>query len=36
MTKCPYCRKTIGYMPEYDVNGKKTKLPDCPYRKKRR
>lgn len=35
MTKCPHCNKTIGYMPDRDVNGKKINLPKCPYRKAR-
>lgn len=34
--KCPHCNKTIGLMPETDVFGKKTNLPDCPSRKRRR
>lgn len=32
--RCPHCGKVIGYMPELDVYDKKTKLPDCPYRKR--
>lgn len=36
MNKCPHCNKTIGYMPAEDVFGNKTKLPECPYRKRRR
>lgn len=36
MNRCPHCNKTIGYMPERDVNNKKLKLPDCPYRKGKR
>lgn len=35
MSKCPHCSKTVGLMPEVDVFGKKTGLPDCPYRKRR-
>ncbi len=33
--KCPHCNKTIGFMPTEDLNGKKLRLPDCPYRKRR-
>lgn len=32
--KCPHCNKEVGYMPERDVNGKKLKLPKCPYKKR--